>query len=193
MRFDVHESEILFNEFVKIEKARLSWEQFDGKMGEEHFRYVIQRGDSVGIIPVCERDGKIVLISQFRYPAARGVDDGYLWEVPAGMINKNEKPADTARRELFEETGLSASDIRPFISFFLSPGLLDEKIHLYLARIDDCSEILDVGGRKEEHENLLIRQFSMKALLQMIRDNTIQDGKTVSGLLFYYCFYINND
>ncbi len=193
MKFDVRESEILFNEFIKIEKARLSWEQFDGKMGEEHFRYVIRRGDSVGIVPVCERDGKIVLISQFRYPAARGGDDGYLWEIPAGMINKNEKPADTVMRELFEETGLSVSEIRPLISFFLSPGLLDEKIHLYLARIDDCSELLAVGGREEEHENLLIRQFSMKESLRMIRDHTIRDAKTVSGLLFYYCFYMNND
>ncbi len=193
MRFNVRESETLFNEFIKIEKARLSWEQFDGKMGEEHYRYVIRRGDSVGIVPVCEHDKKVVLISQFRYPAVRGGDDGYLWEIPAGMINKNEKPADTVQRELFEETGLPASNIRPLISFFLSPGLLDEKIHLYLARIDNCSEIQAVGGRKEEHENLLIRQFSMQESLRMIRDHTIQDGKTVSGLLFYYCFYMNND
>jgi len=193
MRFDVSEVEILFDEFIKIEKARLSWEQFDGKMGEERVRYVIRRGDSVGIIPVCAASGKIILIRQFRYPASRGSDDGYLWEIPAGMIDGDENPADTARRELVEETGLRPDTVQPLASFFLSPGLLDEKIHLFIAHISDCSEMKLIGGLKKEHEDLLIRMFSMEELFQMIRENTIKDGKTISGLLSYCCFFKRND
>ncbi len=193
MRFDVSETEMLFEEFVKIEKARLSWEQFDGKMGEEHVRYVVRRGDSVGIVPVCGRDEKIILISQFRYPAARASDDGYLWEIPAGMLHGNENPEDAARRELVEETGLTPDSLQQLVSFFLSPGLLDEKLHLYMARIFDCSELKAIGGLKKEHENLLIRMFSMEELFHMIRGNAIKDGKTISGLLFYYCFCRMND
>jgi nudix-type nucleoside diphosphatase (YffH/AdpP family) len=193
MKYEVKDSWILFDEFIKVEKVRISWELFDGGMGEEHFRYVIRRGDSVGIVPVCGRDKKIVLISQFRYPTARKNNDGYLWEIPAGMVNKDEKPADTALRELAEETGLTTDDIRPLTSFFLSPGLLDEKIHLFLARIGDCSGMREVGGRREEHENIRIRQFTLQETLQMMRSHSIQDGKTVAGLLFYYCFHMKHD
>lgn len=193
MKFEVRDSRILFDEFVRIERARVSWEQFDGSMGGEHPRYVIRRGDSVGIVPVCGSDKSIVLISQFRYPAVREDNDGYLWEIPAGMVNRDEKPVDTARRELTEETGLTADNIRPLTGFFLSPGLLDEKIHLYLARIDDFSGLLDVGGRHEEHENIRIRRFTLQETLQMVRRNEIQDGKTIAGLLFYYCFHANNE
>ena len=62
MKFEVRDSRVLFDEFIKIEKAGVSWEMFDGGMGAVHSRYVIRRGDSVGIVPVCGPDKKIVLI-----------------------------------------------------------------------------------------------------------------------------------
>jgi len=186
MKFDIKSAAIIFHEFFKIEKARLSWEQFDGGMGDDHTRYVIRRGDSVGIVPVCEKEQKVVLIKQFRYPAARKNDDGWLWEIPAGMVNRDEEPSATAERELFEETGLLAKGIEHLVSFFLSPGALDEKMHLYHASISDCVNLQSIGGSRLEHENLLIRTFQKDELFRMIESNEIVDGKTIAALLFYY-------
>ena len=185
MKHKVNRSKIVFNEFFKIEKAYLVWEQFDGVMGVEQDRYVIRRGDSVGIVSVCE-DGKIILVKQFRYAAAEKYRDGYLWEIPAGMVDGSEDPAETAVRELKEEVGIDASEMRPLISFFLSPGALDEKFHLFFTRVPGHLEIGSVGGNKHEHENLKIARFDKAELLEMIEKNDIADAKTVASLLYYF-------
>ena len=62
-------------------------------MGDEQTRYVVRRGNSVGVIPECMKTGKIVLVQQFRYPAVGAGRGGYLWEIPAGMIAGGETAA----------------------------------------------------------------------------------------------------
>ena len=185
MKHTVKKSEVVFNEFFKIEKAGVCWELFDGTMGTEQNRYVIRRGDSVGIVPVCENK-KIILVKQFRYPAAQKYGDGYLWEIPAGMVDGSEDPAETAVRELKEEIGIKISEALPLISFFLSPGALDEKFHLFFARVPAHLEIGSVGGNEQEHENLKIAQFDKTELFGMIEKNDIVDAKTVASLLYYF-------
>ncbi|HEB32309.1 MAG TPA: NUDIX hydrolase [Spirochaetes bacterium] len=185
MKHTVNNSEIVFNEFFKIEKAGVCWEQFDGTMGAEQNRYVIRRGDSVGIVPVCENN-KIILIKQFRYPAALKYRDGYLWEIPAGMVDGSEGPVEAAVRELKEEIGIEISEVQPLISFFLSPGALDEKFHLFFARVGAHLETGSVGGNKQEYENLKIVQFDKTELFEMIEKNDIVDAKTVAALLYYF-------
>ncbi len=185
MKHTVNKSEVVFNEFFKIEKAGVCWEQFDGTMGAEQNRYVIRRSDSVGILPVCENN-KIILIKQFRYPAAQKHTDGYLWEIPAGMVDVSEDTARSAVRELKEEVGIEINEVLPLISFFLSPGALDEKFHLFFARVPAHLEISSVGGNKQEYENLKIAQFDRTELFGMIEKNEIVDAKTVASLLYFF-------
>ena len=184
MQYNVIDKKIIFDEFFKIEKAKVSWERFNGKMGREVKRYVIRRGDSVGIIPICP-DG-VVLVRQFRYPAAREGVDPYLWEIPAGMVDKGEKPDVTARRELKEEIGVTSADIKPLISFFLSPGALDEMFHLYYAPINRCGEIVQIGGVEEEEEDLEIKKFTRSQISKMIQNGEIIDSKTIASLMYYF-------
>lgn len=203
MKVRISNAEVVFREFFTIEKLRLSWQQFDGSMTGDHTRYVVRRGDSVGILCVCgerpageversvaggERpaeEERIVLVKQFRCPAAREGHDGYLWEIPAGMAHEREDPGECARRELEEETGLVARRLTHLTSFFLSPGAMDEKMHLFRAEVTDGSLPARVGGNPEESENLLVRLFRMPVLLRMIREGVIADAKTIAAVLLY--------
>lgn len=185
MKSEILSSEIIFHEFLKVEKTTVRWEKFEGGIGNASTRYVVRRGDSVGVVPVCRESGHIILIKQFRFPAVRGEDDGYLWEIPAGMVDGNESTAQTATRELFEEIGLRVKVIEPLISFFLSPGLLDEKIHLFYTLLENCESLRDVGGNPEEQENLLIKGFKPEDLVSMIERGEIVDAKTISAILYY--------
>ena len=87
MKSEILSSEIIFHEFLKVEKTSVRWEKFEGGMGTAGTRYVVRRGDSVGVVPVCSGNGQIILVNQFRFPAIRGDSDGYLWEIPAGMVD----------------------------------------------------------------------------------------------------------
>ena len=144
----------------------------------------------MGVIPECAKTRKIVLVQQFRYPAACTGGEGYLWEIPAGMIAGGENPLSTAKRELYEEIGVEGEKFTPLISFFLSPGALDEEFHLYSALIPDCSDLGRIGGNKREHEDILIEAFGRTQLLEMIKKNEIRDVKTIASLLYY--FFLNS-
>lgn len=189
MRYDIKAVSTLFHEFFKIEKARVLWERFDGSMGEEQTRYVVRRGDSVGIIPVCKGTNEIILVKQFRFPSVREGFDGYMWEIPAGMVKRGEKPQKTAVRELQEEIGAKPVTMMGLVSFYLSPGALDEQFHLYLARINGCRSLKRVGGNRSESEDLLIKKFTPNDIAEMIEKNEIRDGKTLASLLYY--FFLN--
>jgi ADP-ribose pyrophosphatase len=162
-------------------------------MGEYHTRYAIRRGNSVGIVPLLEEGGgrgaeRMVLVRQFRYPAAKGNSRGYLWEIPAGMLDENETPAETARRELREEIGVETETIVPLISYYLSPGVLDEMQHLFLARLPPGTVVGPAGGNRDEHEDLEVKVFSIPELRAMIEGREIVDAKTVAAVLFYCTF-----
>lgn len=186
MEYRVGESTVIFNEFFRVEKARVAWERWDGRMGEEAARYVVRRGDSVGILPVCDDGGDVVLVRQFRYPACGKGSDGYLWEIPAGMLDEGENHEGAARRELIEEVGVAPEKLRYLLSFFLSPGAFDEKFHLFFASIPKGSSIGRVGGNPHEQEDLLIGKFEKKRLFGMISNGEIVDAKTIASILFYF-------
>jgi nudix-type nucleoside diphosphatase (YffH/AdpP family) len=191
VKFEIRNVTRIFEEFFKVERSEVRWEQVSGAMGGFHTRYAIRRGDSVGIVPLLKagegagEEEKIVLVQQFRYPVAKGSCDGYLWEIPAGMLHGGESPAETARRELREEIGLEVETVDPLVSFYLSPGVLDEMLHLFLARLPVGTPLETAGGNSEEHEDLRVKAFSLPELRGMIKGREIVDAKTVAAVLYY--------
>jgi ADP-ribose pyrophosphatase len=186
VEYHIGESTVIFDEFFRIEKAQVSWERWDGSMGKVVTRYVVRRGDSVGIIPVREDTGEIALVRQFRYPACGRGGDGYLWEIPAGMLGSQEDREKAARRELEEEIGVEPAHLQYLMSFFLSPGAIDERFHLFLANMPEGPETGSVGGNREEEEDLLIGLFDKQRLFSMMEGGQIIDAKTIASILFYF-------
>ena len=92
-------------------------------------RDVVVHPGAVGVAAIDE-DDRILLIRQFRHPVG-----GYLLELPAGLRDvPGEPPLETARRELAEEAGLTATDWHVLVDFFNSPGGSTEAFRCYLAR-----------------------------------------------------------
>ncbi|TWJ13537.1 NUDIX hydrolase [Geobacter argillaceus] len=148
-------------------------EQFDVQVGSKgwHTFQVVRHPGGVGVLPL-HADGSVTLIRQLR-PAV----DATLLEIPAGRLDKGEEPADCGRRELLEETGLSAETLIPLGMLHTSPGVFDEAIHLFLA-----TDLHQGIAQPEAYEEIETVRLPLADALVMARDGRISDGKTIAAL-----------
>jgi ADP-ribose pyrophosphatase len=121
-----------------------------------------------------DTDPRVLLIRQYRYATS-----GDIYEIPAGRLDPGEEPSDCARRELKEETGYSAEDVKFLTTFYTTPGFTDEKIHIFVA-----SAVNPGDAALEADEVVTLAPMSFSNALGMIRSGEITDGKTIIGLLF---------
>jgi len=132
---------------------------------------IVRHPGAAAIVPVYENDD-VALIRQFRHAAG-----GFIWEIPAGVLNHGEAPAECAARELREETGLLADEIVALGSYLPSPGFCDERIHLFLARG------LRVTQQELDHDEVLtVSRRPFVRALEMIRSGELCDGKSIAAL-----------
>ncbi|SHF58131.1 ADP-ribose pyrophosphatase [Jatrophihabitans endophyticus] len=144
--------------------------------GETATREVVEHADSVAIVALDDRE-RVLLIEQYRHPLA-----AHLCEIPAGLRDEEgEDPLDTARRELAEETGVSAGSWRTLVDVRTSPGILDETCRIYLAR--DLTEGDRTGAATGEEAELEARWTPLAEAVAMVFDGRITDALAVSGLL----------
>lgn len=142
--------------------------------GSVMVRDAVRHPGAVTIVPVLPQD-RVVLIRNHRI-----VVHETLIELPAGTLEPPESPQETARRELAEETGYRAESLVKLHEFAVSPGILTERMHLYLATQLTPSPPHREPG--EEIENLVV---SWQEAMTMVDDGRIHDAKTLVGLLYY--------
>ncbi len=139
--------------------------------GRHAKREVVGHGGAVCIVPLRDNE-TVLLIRQFRLPAGK-----VLLEIPAGGLEKGENPDDSAMRELREETGYRAGNLRRLFAMYLAPGYSTELIHTYLAT-DLSEDALD----QDEDENLELVPMSLNDAIALIFTGEIEDAKTIAGL-----------
>jgi len=151
------------------------FEVFEEKIGKAKIkRDVVKSPKAVGILPLIDKD-KVILIRQFRFAINKEI-----WEIPAGMLRKGEKPEVGAKRELKEETGYEAKELKKIGEFYLSPGYSTEYMYLFLARgLKKGEQSLEKGEKIKE-----VKIFSKKEVLKMIKSRKIVDAKTILALFF---------
>jgi ADP-ribose pyrophosphatase len=138
----------------------------------EYSREIVVHKGSAVIVPVFD-DGTVALVRQYRHAAGN-----YLLEIPAGTLNEGEDPMIGAVRELEEEIGVRAAHIQKLAEFYVSPGFLTEKMHVFMA-----TGLTEVGQKLEADENLTIERYSFEELDAMILDGRIVDAKTMVGVM----------
>jgi ADP-ribose pyrophosphatase len=153
----------------------------DGSSGQLE---MIRHPGAAAVVPLLDPpdapDPRVLLIRQFRHAA-----DGFIWEIPAGRLDLGERPESCALRELEEEAGFRADEVRHLITIHTTPGFTDERIHLFLATG------LHAGlHRREPDEFLEVHTLPWSRVAGMIERGEITDAKTLSALLFVHAFLL---
>ncbi len=136
-------------------------------------REVIEHPGAAAILAI--EDGKVLLVRQHRFL------HGYVLEIPAGTLEKGEKPLKCAHRELREETGYTAKKMIPLIKYYPSIGYNTEIIHCYVA-----SGIKKVGSLQLDHDEIMsVVKIDFRKVVKMIMSGKITDSKTICAILTY--------
>lgn len=140
--------------------------------GDLELELEIVRHPGGAVIVAVNADDHVCLIRQYRYAVG-----GNIWELPAGTIDPDEIPLQTAKRELEEETGVRAQQWRDLGTIWPSPGYCDEILYLYLATKIEMTNV-----KHNSDELIEVHWLPLQTALTMVHNNEIQDAKTVAGL-----------
>jgi ADP-ribose pyrophosphatase len=151
---------------VKRDTVRLP----DGSSGGREY---IDHPGAVAILPILD-SGEIVFERQYRYPLR-----AEMIEIPAGKIDPGETPLETAKRELLEETGYSASQWRHLMTFHPVIAYSTERIEIFIAR-----GLRHQGAKLEAGEFLEVFTMAPDKALDWVREGRITDSKTIIGLMW---------
>ncbi|MBO5929370.1 MAG: NUDIX hydrolase [Clostridia bacterium] len=136
-------------------------------------RDIVEHNGAVCVAALTESQ-ELLFVRQYRHPFGK-----VLLELPAGKLDsKSENPLSAAVRELREETGATAADMRFLGELYPSPGYCDEIISLYLATGLSFGE-----SDPDDDEFLEVERIPLKTAVQMVLENEIPDGKTQALVL----------
>ena len=137
-------------------------------------REIIEHPGAAAMLAFDEK-GKVLLVKQHRFP------HGYILEIPAGTLEKREKPIDCAYREIIEETGYEAKKMTKLISYFPSVGYNKEEIHIFVA--SGSKKKFDL--KLDNDEFITVVKIDIKKLIGMIKSGKIIDSKTICAVMIY--------
>ena len=140
--------------------------------GREAEREVVLHPGAVALVPMVDRD-HVCLVKNDRYAVGKT-----LLEVPAGTIDPGETPFETAHRELAEETGYTAARIELIREWYVSPGVMNERMFLYL-----CEDLKPGATEHQPDEKLEVVVVEWREAVAMALNGGIEDAKTILALL----------
>ena len=147
--------------------------------GEETTREVVQHPGAVAVLAVTSEQ-KVILVRQFRYAIGQ-----VTIELPAGKLEKGENPLEAATRELAEETGYLAKEVKPLLTFYSTPGFSDEVMHLY-----EATDLVPGSQNLDDDEFVDCLAASKQEVLQWMEEGKIVDAKTLVGLYRWLLWYL---
>jgi len=138
--------------------------------GKEKVFELVDIQNAVTVLPI-DADGYVFFVEQFRIASRTP-----LLELPAGKIESGELPAAAAERELREETGMAAGELRSIGEFYMSPGYATEYMYCFLA-----TGLYPAPLTPDSDEFINVRKIPLKEVQVLIREGKILDSKTLAA------------
>lgn len=142
-------------------------------------REVYDRGDGAGILLYNKQKQTVILTKQFRMPTfVNGNTDGFLLEICAGMLDKD-NPEACVIRETEEEVGYRLKTVKKVYEAYSSPGVLTEKMHFFIGEYTNDMKVSNGGGLETEHEDIEVLELPFAQVVTMLHNGEINDTRTI--------------
>ena len=155
--------------------------------GRRELREMVVHPGSVVLLPVLD-DGRIVMIRNRRFTIDQTLLELCAGTRELGHDGQPEEIASCAARELEEETGYRASVLEPLLSFYPSPGMSNELMHVFVAR-----GLVATAQQLDQSEQIEVELLTLQAVLECIRRQEIRDAKTIAAVLYFHTWAQANE
>ena len=184
-KFKIINKKNIHSGFFKMNEITLKYKKFDGKWSNEIKRELFGGAQVSAILPYDPIKKEIVLIQQFRPGTISKDFNNYLFEIVAGIIDTDEEPQETAKRECLEETGCEVKKILPVQGYFPAPGSSESFYHLFFGEID-AFEGERIMGLKTENEDILVKSYKIPEVKEKLYKGQILNGITLIALQWFF-------
>ena len=191
LKYKIINEKDLYSGFFKLKKIEFIHQKHDGSWSGQVDREIFGGAHVSTLIPYDPQRKEIVLIKQFRAGVISRYDEDYLYEIVAGIIDKDELPEDTAKRECFEETGCVVNNITPIQGYFPAPGSSESYYDMFLGEINSF-EGERIRGLENENENILVKSYKVEEVRKILKQGKIKNGLTLIALQWFFLEYYKN-
>ena len=169
--------QVLSDDYAPLKKVHYEQRRSDGAWQRQEREVYANAGGAAVLLHDPTRR-TVLLTRQFRIGARLAGHDGFMIEVPAGMLD-DASPAQRVRAELCEETGYRAKEVRKVLAFMPNPSSLTEIVHCFLGEYERGDRQGEGGGKEEEGEDIDVLEVDVDEAFAMVSDGRIVDAKTV--------------
>jgi GDP-mannose pyrophosphatase NudK len=172
-------SKVISNFWGKLEQVNFDFTFKNGK-SKNLTHEVYGKSDGVAILLYNPKTKKVILSKQFRMPVyVAGVSNGFSIEVVGGAMDENESAETCVIRETEEEVGYKIAKVKKVSAVFLSPGIVKERVHLFVGEYKDEDKTENGGGLEVEGEEIVVLETDFLQALKMIETEEIIDARTI--------------
>lgn len=175
---------LCYQGFYRLEKLRLRHRLFAGGMSAPILRESIDKADVVAVLLYDPQTDELVLIEQFRIGARDDPRGPWLLEIVAGLIEPGEHAEEVVRRETQEEAGCAVFDLLHVSTFYGSPAMSSQRVHLYLGRVDS-SGVGGIHGLADEGEDIRVVRLPAEQALALVGQGRIDSAWPMIALLWF--------
>jgi ADP-ribose pyrophosphatase len=184
----IESAETVWKGRFPLQVVRFRNRRFDGRLSDIRTWELWRRGRAGAVLPYDPVRDCVVLIDQFRLPAAAAGVEPVMVEVPAGLCGADEDPGATAEREAEEEAGLTILRRHPIGDFLLTPGGCDERVNLYAGEVRapeaDATGLASYAGLASENEDIRVRVWPAHAAIEAALSGGMPNVVTAVALLW---------
>jgi nudix-type nucleoside diphosphatase (YffH/AdpP family) len=179
-RITLLDRQTLSKRFVNLEKVTIEHAtRSGGRITVE--REIHDHGNAAAILLYDPARKSVVLVRQLRVPVYLNGGEGWMIEIPAGLLD-GDHPAEAIAREAMEETGYLVENAEFIFDAYMSPGTLTERVSFFAAEIDLFKTAGEGGGLASEGEDIEVLELMLETAISMVASGEICDGKTIMML-----------